>query len=148
MELVVLQSQLDRRRDKADQAVRDLKSAAGLNPGSWPLQQAYAEALLDAGKPAGALATLERLVAQRPKITPIYQLMADAAGKAGDSAASMRWRAEYLYRTGDLEPAIRQLELALRQPDVDFHEASKIQVRLDELKAEERRSKHKGRGAG
>ena len=148
LELVVLQSQLDRRRGNADQAVRDLKSATGLNPGSWPLQQAYAEALLDAGNPAGALTTLERLVAQRPNITPIYQLMADAAGKAGNSAASMRWRAEYLYRTGDLEPAIRQLELALRQPDVAFHEASKIQVRLDELKAEERRSKHKGRGAG
>jgi predicted Zn-dependent protease len=51
----------------------------------------------------------------------------------------MRWRAELLFRTGDLEPAIRQLELALRQPNLDFHAASKIQVRLDELQAEERR---------
>ncbi|WP_295538858.1 M48 family metalloprotease [uncultured Thiohalocapsa sp.] len=141
VELVVLQSQLDRRRGDADKAVRDLKGSVGLAPGSWPLQQAYAEALLDAGEPAAALSTLERLIDRRPNIAPVYALMADAAGKAGDQAAAMRWRAEWLFRSGDLEPAIRQLELALRQPDVEFHEAAKIQVRLDELQAHERQRK-------
>jgi predicted Zn-dependent protease len=139
VEFVVLQSELDRRRGDAAKAARDLKGAVGLSPGNWPLQQAYAEALLDAGEPATALATLERLIALRPDIASVYGLMADAAGKAGDKAAAMRWRAELLFRTGDLEPAIRQLELALRQPNLDFHAASKIQVRLDELQAEERR---------
>jgi predicted Zn-dependent protease len=62
--------------------------------------------------------------------------MADAAGKSGHRAQTLRWRAEALYLNGDLEPAIRQLELALRQPKLEFHEASKIQVRLDELNAE------------
>ncbi len=141
VEFVVLQSQLDRRRGNAAKAAQDLKGAVGLSPGNWPLQQAYAEALLDAGEPAAALATLERLIAARPNTTAVYSLMADAAGKAGDAPAAMRWRAELLFRTGDLEPAIRQLELALRQPDVNFHEAAKIQVRLDELQDEERRRK-------
>jgi predicted Zn-dependent protease len=145
VEFVVLQSQLDRRRGAAAKAVADLRGAAGLYPGNWPLQQAYAEALLDAGKPAEALTTLERLASRRPDIAPVYELMADAAGKAGDKAAAMRWRAEYLFRTGDLEPAIRQLELALRQPGLDFHLASKIQVRLDEWQAEEQRREDKGR---
>jgi predicted Zn-dependent protease len=145
VEFVVLQSQLDRRRGAAPKAVADLRGAAGLYPGNWPLQQAYAEALLDAGKPAEALTTLERLASRRPDIAPVYELMADAAGKAGDKAAAMRWRAEYLFRTGDLEPAIRQLELALRQPGLDFHLASKIQVRLDEWQAEEQRREDKGR---
>ncbi len=148
VELVVLQSQLDRRRGDAARAVHDLKATAGLNPGSWPLQQAYAEALMDAGKPAEALATLERLVTRRPDIAPLYQIMADAAGKAGNKAAAMRWRAEYLYRTGDLEPAIRQLELALRQPSLEFHLASRIQVRLEQLRAEARSRKHQGGGGG
>jgi predicted Zn-dependent protease len=140
-EFVVLQAELDRRRGDAAKAVRDLKGAVGLSPGNWPLQQAYAEALLDAGKPAEALATLERLVALRPELPPVYQIMADAAAKARKSGAAMRWRGEYLYRTGDLESAIRQLELALRQPGLDFHLASKIQVRLAQLQAEERRQK-------
>lgn len=139
VELVVLQAELDRQRGNPAKAARDLKGAVGLSPGNWPLQQAYAEALLDAGKPAAALATLERLVASRPDLAPVYALMADAAGKAGNNAAAMRWRAEYLFRTDDVEPAIRQLEFALRQPGLDFHLAAKIQVRLDELQAEERR---------
>lgn len=146
VELVVLKAELDRRGGDAAAAVRDLKSAVGLYPGSWPLQQAYAEALLAAGKPEQALVTLERLVALRPGIAPVYQLMADAAGKAGQRASSMRWRAEYLYRTGDTEPAVRQLELALRQPQLDFHTASKIQVRLDQLRREQERGDTRGRG--
>jgi predicted Zn-dependent protease len=143
VEFLVLQSQLERRRGHADKAVRDLKGAVGLAPGNWPLQQAYAEALLDTGKPAAALATLERLIGLRPDIAPVYGLMADAAGKAGEQAAAMRWRAELLFRSGDLEPAIRQLELALRQPGLEFHQAAKIQVRLDELQAEEHRREAK-----
>ncbi len=146
VEFVVLAAELDRRRGDTAGAVRDLKSAVGLHPGSWPLQQTYAEALIAAGKPKQALDTLERLVSLRPGIAPVYQLMADAAGKAGERAQSMRWRAEYLYRTGDTEPAVRQLELALRQPGLDFHSASKIQVRLDQLRREQELSDKRGRG--
>jgi predicted Zn-dependent protease len=144
LEFVVLQADIHRRGGDAKQAVSDLKGAVGLNPGSWPLSQAYAEALLAAGQPAEALVVLERFVALRPDIAPIYQLMADAAGQAGQRAQNYRWRAEYLYRTGDLEPAIHQLELALRLPAVDFHLASKIQVRLAELQAEEKRREKRG----
>jgi predicted Zn-dependent protease len=145
VEFVVLKAELDRRSGNQAQAVRDLKSAVGLNPGSWPLQQAYAEALLADGKPSQALATLERLVALRSEIESVYRLMADAAGKAGQRAAAMRWRAEYLYHSGDLEPAIRQLELALRQPKLDFHLASKMQVRLSQLRSEEAESDRRSR---
>jgi len=144
LEFVVLQADIHRRGGDAKQAVSDLKGAVGLNPGSWPLSQTYAEALLAAGQPVEALAVLERFVALRPGIAAIYQLMADAAGQAGKRAQNYRWRAEYLYRTGDLEPAIHQLELALRLPDVDFHLASKIQVRLAELQAEEKRREKRG----
>jgi predicted Zn-dependent protease len=135
-EFIVLQAQIDQRSGNADRAVSDLKGAVGLSPGNWPLHQAYAEALMAAGKSAQALTTLEGFVALRPGIPQIYELMADAAGKSGRRAQTLRWRAEALYLNGDLEPAIRQLELALRQPKLEFHEASKIQVRLDELNAE------------
>jgi predicted Zn-dependent protease len=138
VEFIVLQAQIDRRLGKPEKAATDLKSAVGLSPGNWPLRQAFAEALIEAGRPAEALSTLEGFVALRPDISQIYTLMADAAGKAGRRAETLRWRAEALYHDGDLEPAIRQLELALRQPKLDFHLASKIQVRLEELQAEER----------
>lgn len=144
VEFLVLHAEILRRSGRADAAVQELKGPVGLAPGNWPLRQVYAEALLDAGKPGAALSTLEDFVTLRPGIPQIYRLMADAAGKSGQRAQTLRWRAEALYYNGDLEPAVRQLELALRQPNLDFHLASKMQVRLSDLSAElQRREKRK-----
>jgi predicted Zn-dependent protease len=63
--------------------------------------------------------------------------MSNAALKSGQKAATHRYRGEKLYAEGELEPAIMQLELALKTPGLGFHEASKLQVRLDALKAEQ-----------
>ncbi|MGB5832354.1 MAG: M48 family metalloprotease [Thiohalocapsa sp.] len=139
VEFIVLRADILRRSGQAELAVRELRGPVGLSPGNWPLRQTYAEALLDAGQPDAALTTLEDFATLRPGIPQIYGLMADAAGKSGKRTQTLRWRAEALYLNGDLEPAIRQLELALRQPKVDFHLASKIQVRLMELREEQRR---------
>jgi predicted Zn-dependent protease len=138
-ELIVLKARIDAATGRIGQALKALKSAVGLSPDSLPLNQFYARLLLAADRPKEALAVLERFVGRRDAPAPIYGLMADAAGKAGQRAENYRWRAEYLYRTGELEPAIRQLELALRLPDPDFHLASRIQVRLQALKREQER---------
>jgi predicted Zn-dependent protease len=140
-EFLVLSAEIDRRAGTPARAIRTLKAPVGLDPSNWPLNQAYAEALMAAKRPTDALAALERFVALRPGIAPIYELMADAAGKAGRRADHFRYRAESLYLTDELEPAIRQLELALRLPDLNFHQASKLQVRLAELQQIERRRK-------
>jgi len=143
-EFLVLRAEIDRRAGRPEKAVRELKGPVGLAPGNWPLNQAYGEALLAASRPADALTALERFAAIRPGIAPIYELMADAAGKSGQRAQTYRYRAEYLYHTNELEPAIRQLQLALRLDDIDFHLASKIQVRLRELQALERDREERG----
>lgn len=146
VEFLVLKSQVQRLSGNAAAAVAELKGPVGLNPDNWPLNQAYGEALLSAGQPAEALIALERFSARRPDLAPIYQLMADAAGKSGQRAQNFRYRGEYLARSGDLEPAIRQLELALRVPGLEFNLASRIQVRLEALRAAERlRYKDQGR---
>ena len=137
-EFLVLRAELDRRAGNPQKAVRDLKGPVGLSPGNWPLNQAYAESLMAAAQPAEALIALERFVAVRPDIAPIYELMADAAGKSGQRALNYRYRAEYFFHSDELEPAIRQLELALRLKNIDFHLASRLQVRLNELQALER----------
>ena len=134
-EFLVLQAEIDRRAGQPERAVRNLKGPVGLAPGNWPLNQAYAQALMSASRPAEALSALERFAAIRPGIASIYELMADAAGTSGQRALNYRYRAEYLYQIGELEPAIRQLQLALRLDEIDFHLASKIQVRLSELQA-------------
>ncbi|TVQ87187.1 MAG: M48 family peptidase [Chromatiaceae bacterium] len=144
IEFIVLKAEIDRRAGRAERAVADLRGAVGLDPANWPLNQAYAEALLAAGRPADALGALERFVVHRADLPGIYELMADAAHQSGQAAQTHRYRAEYLARTGDLEPAIRQLELALRVPDIDYFLASRIEVRLEQLRAEERQQKERG----
>ena len=139
VEFIVLYAEILIRGGRADVAVNDLKGPVGLSPGNWPLHQTYAEALMAAGKPAAALESLENFVSLRPGIPQIYRLMADAAGKSGKRTETLRWRAEALYYDGDIEPAIQQLELALRQPKLGFYLASKIQVRLSELREEQRK---------
>jgi predicted Zn-dependent protease len=141
VEFIVLDARLDAKSGNRDRALKTLRTAVGLRPSSVPLRVAYAEVLMAAGHPDRALSTLEDAVRMRPGNALIYRLASDAALKSGKRAATHRYRAEMFYTEGDLEPAIRQLEIALRQPGLDYHDASRIQVRLDAIKQEEEDAK-------
>ncbi len=145
LELILLNAELDQRQGHRDRALRDLKRALELNPNHWPLIHAYATALLAAQRPAEALTVLERVQRSRPQLTGLYPLLADAARQSGQQALHDRYRAETLYWQGDLELAIRELELALRRPELGFHLASQLQVRLDELKLQQREQERQTR---
>ena len=99
---------------------------------------------MSAGQPARAVDELKAVVRVRPANAMLYEALVQAATKAGDRTTVDRYRAEKLYVEGDLEPAIRHLELALRRPGVPYHEAAQIQVRLDAWREEERDEKRRG----
>jgi predicted Zn-dependent protease len=138
VEFIALDARLDARSGNRERALKTLQTAVGLRPSSVPLRVAYAEILMATGHPQRALSTLEDAARLRPGNAFIYKLASDAALKSGKRAATHRYRAEMLYTEGDLEPAIRQLEIALRQPGLAYHDASRIQVRLDAIKQEEK----------
>jgi predicted Zn-dependent protease len=142
-ELIILEAQLEAKSGATEQALKTLQTSVGLRPSNIPLRIAYADILMASGQPDRTLKTLEDVARRRPGNALIYQKMSDAALKSGQRAATHRYRAEKLYAEGDLEPAIRQLEIALRQPGLDYHDASKIQVRLDAIKREEKDVKKK-----
>lgn len=143
-EFVVLDARIDTKLGANDEAIRKLQSAVGLNPDNRPLRIAYAEALMGGDKADRALATLEGAARQRPGSAAMYQLMSDAALKSGKKAATHRYRGESLYLQGDLEPAIHQMQYALRTPGIGFHEASEIQARLDILEEEQEEAEKDG----
>ncbi|MBK1721597.1 M48 family metalloprotease [Thiocystis violacea] len=145
-EFLVLDAQLDAKQGRPDLAVNNLKQAIGLSSGSWPLRVAYAEALMESGQPRRAIDELTTVAKLRPGNAMLYDKLEQAAIKAGDLAATHRFRAEKLYAEGDAEPAIRQLEIALRQRDIAYHDAALIQARLDVWKEEERDAKDKKKG--
>jgi predicted Zn-dependent protease len=142
-EFIILEARMDAEDGARDRALKTLRTAVGLRPSNVPLRIAYADILMASGQPARALKTLEDVARLRPGNSLIYQKMSDAALKSGQRAATHRYRAEGFYAEGELEPAIRQLEIALRQPGLAYHDASMIQVRLDAMKQEERDSKKK-----
>jgi predicted Zn-dependent protease len=51
--------------------------------------------------------------------------------------------AEYYYRTGDIKAAILQLEIALKRPELNFYETSKLESRLTQFKAERNEEEEK-----
>ena len=133
----MLDARLAVRSGRPAEAIDTLHTQVGLRPDNVPLRVAYAEALMAAGRPAQALTTLEDLIRREPGQPVVYQLMADAAVQAGRRLATHRYRAEHLYAQGDLEPAIRQLEIALRQRDAEYYEASQVEARLQVLRQEQ-----------
>ncbi|QIK38112.1 M48 family metalloprotease [Caldichromatium japonicum] len=145
-EFVILNARLDLEQGQTEQAVRSLKDAVALDPERWPLRLAYAEALLKAGRAAQAIDELLAVARLRPSNPVLYDRLEQAAIRAGNLGATHRFRAERLYAEGECELAIRQLEIALRQRDLPYHEAARIQARLETWKEEERDAKRNKRG--
>ncbi|MBK1719893.1 M48 family metalloprotease [Thiocystis violacea] len=149
-EFIILEAQLDMRQGRLDQAIKNLAQAIGLSSDNWPLRVAHAEMLMKAGRHDKAIDELTTVARLRPGNALLYDRLEQASFKSGNQAATHRFRAERLYAEGDTEPAIRQLEIALRQRDIPYHEAARIQARLDAWKEEERDEKRdkKGKGRG
>jgi len=144
-EFIVLDARVDLKQGRLDAALDHLRQAVSLYPGNWALRITYAEALSAAGQPRKAMEQLKAVASARPGNAMLLELLGQAALKSGDKGASFRYRAEKLYAEGDVEPAIKQLEFALRQRDLDYYEAAQIQVLLDGWKEESRAQKKRGR---
>jgi len=140
-EFIALDARIDLKQGNAAQAIDRLKQATEFAPSNWALRTVYAEALMTGGQSPQALKELETVARLRPGNVMIYELLTQAAIKSGDKAATFRYQAEKLYAEGDIEPAIKQLEFALRQRDIKYYDAAQIQARLETLKEEHRDDK-------
>lgn len=133
---VLLDAQIDQRTGKAPEALRKLTDALRGQPSSYPLLMGQAEAAMAASQPQQAINALNQAARLRPDDSRIQQLLSDAHRRAGGTFGFHRHLAEHHYLNGELEPAIRQIEVALRQPDLNFHETAQLDERLKELKTE------------
>ena len=137
LELVALDAQIDLKQGRSAEALGSLRQAVGLSPDNWALRTVYAQALLTAGQSRQAMDQLRTVVRMRPGNAGLYELLSQAAIKSGNKAATYRYQAERLYAEGDVEPAIRQLDFALRQRDIGNREASEMQVLRDNMMEEQ-----------
>lgn len=117
-------------------AVEILTRAAKRFTDDYPLQVAYAEAVLNAGRASDALEALNEIRARRPRDASLYTLKARIHSALGQHVEEHRALAEYYYLQGSLPGAIQQLRLAQNAPGGDFYNLSAVDARMRELQAE------------
>jgi len=118
------------------QALATYHEAYGLFPDSKQVVHNYVDALLRTDKAERALVILDDYSRLYTKDAALYRLEAEAFRLTDKVMSSRMALAEYYYRTGELNGAIHQLQLASNEPDGDFYQSSKLDARLKELKAE------------
>lgn len=129
-------------------AIGDLKRALAQRPGNYPLSLTLSQIMLRAGDNKGAYQLLGKMAKKRPYDPEIRQLQARAAASIGKTAESHVFLAEYHYGVGELDAAMRQLEIAARDKNTDFYTRSRVEARLGAIREESQALKKETRGRG
>ena len=136
VEYVVQSARLHSASGQAERGLAELERAHRSNPKSYALAVELAEAALAAGKAEQARKALQPLLKSHADQPLVMELMARASARSGKRGDGYRYQAEYYYLTGAVDAAVQQLELAMREPGLDFYQSSIIEARLREVRAE------------
>ncbi len=119
-----------------DKALRGLSAALDLFTGNYPLTRYYAELALAQKNYQGLEDHLDQALERRPDEPELYRLRSRAAAAVGKNAEAHLFLAEAYYLNDQLEKARQLLEVGLRDKQLDFYAASKLQAKLQEIKDE------------
>ena len=133
---IALQALLLKEQGDPEQALQVHTDGLELYPGSYPLTIYCTELLLIQGQADAALKLLESQIRGMPGEARLYKLSARAAGMLGKDNLGHQYLAEYYYLNGALEPAIRQLQIALRDNGISDYRNAQMSARLHELEQE------------
>ncbi|MDX1823944.1 MAG: M48 family metalloprotease [Thiohalomonadales bacterium] len=118
------------------QAIAYFKQALANYPGNGPLTLAYAHALLRSDMPKEARQLIIDYQRNKPNEPDFYKLLAEAEAALGNNAKTHIAMGEYYYGIGQTHQAIDQLTLALKDKQLDFYNASRVEARLSEFQEE------------
>ncbi len=136
IELRVVDARLHHDQGNAEAAFATLRGGLALHPADYALNLTLAELLLRSGRPEQAYLLLKPRISQWPDEAEPYAILARAADAIGQPAEGHEYLAQRHYLRGELKPAILQLEIALRDYELDFFDSSRLEARLRELRAE------------
>lgn len=132
----ILKAQIETEAKKYKAAIKTFEQLLNIYPGNKAINLFYAETLLKANKIAKAHTILQAQVSQSIKLPKLYQLLAKTQSKLNKPANSHQALAEYYYLLGQTHDAIKQLEIGLKIPKIDFYLTSRLEARLKEFKTE------------
>ena len=142
----LLNAQLVLLQGNPTQALQLYEQALQIYPGDYLLNLDYAEKLLQ-NKSATKAKTVLLALSPDDSNPDYYRLLAQAHQMTGAKTEAHLALAENYYLIGKTQLAIEQLKQALRQNDLNFYLASRIEARLNELREvlrEERASQPNG----
>jgi predicted Zn-dependent protease len=117
-------------------AIRRFEAGVNRYPNKMQLVYDYPDALLQAGRNVDAAQFIERQLARFPGDGPLQLLAARAYAAQNKQMLAHRHQGEYYAWQGNLKGAIEQFEIASKQNDGDFYQASVVDTRLKALKRE------------
>ena len=132
----ILKAQIETDAKQYSSAVRTYKHLLNIYPGNSTINLYYAETLLKASKIKSAHKILQAQVSPSTKIPKLYRLLAETQAKLNKPANSHQSLAEHYYLLGQTHEAIKQLEISLKTPKIDFYLTTRLEARLKEFKNE------------
>ena len=116
-----------------ERALELLAASVERFPDHRTLVYAYGLSLVRAGRADDATALFRRFQRNHDTDVALYRLIALAHQRAGRRAASHMALAEFHAGSGDLESAIRQLDIALGDPAIDDYRSARAEARRQQL---------------
>ena len=117
-------------------AIKTFQKLLNSYPGNNTINVCYAETLLKANKTKLAHKILQAQISTSIKTPKLYRLLAETQAKLNEAASSHQSLAEHYYLLGQTHDAIKQLEIGLKTPKINFYLTSRLEARLKEFKNE------------
>lgn len=117
-------------------AIERFRTGVERYPNKMQMIYDYPDALLKAGRNAEAAKFVERQIDRFPNDGPLQLIAARVYAAQNKEMLSHMHQAEYYAWQGNLKGAIDQLQIAAKDRDGDFYEASMVDSRLREYKRE------------
>jgi len=131
IEFIVTAANIDIKSKHYSAAIKRLEKAQNQFPFNLPIAISLSETYLFSNQPDKALKKLRVFIRNRPNTPYLYKLISRAASKNGNMALSHEHFATYYYLLGNIEFAVQQLKIALKQPKINEYNISRIEAKLE-----------------
>ena len=126
---IIEQAKLAHDMKQYDKANKIYQSALSLYPANRTLTYEYANNLIYQNQFKTAAELLREITRKNYVAPEFYKLLSLAEQRLGNFTNSHEAMAEYYYQIGQNHQALTQLNLALKRPEIDFYQESRISAR-------------------
>lgn len=132
----ILKAKIETDAHRYSAAIKTFQKVLINYPDNDTINICYAETLLKANRIKLAHKILQAQISSSTKTPKLYRLLAETQAKLNEVASSHQSLAEHYYLLGQTHDAIKQLEIGLKTPKINFYLTSRLEARLKEFKNE------------